>query len=286
MPGTTYHIPKLSKWDFGFFRTPGPGLGNLFLPISRALIGQQKYGGEFVYPTIRQFKIGTYLRNEPDKRTYGGVFRGRNSRDWQLWLKSKTIRQCYSERDGVDQIEGDAKIMYAGLGNYFHELQGHHEIVSNWIRSNACLDGTIDQPFDIGVSVRLGDYLPFERNNPTGLVRLPYPWFEEAIEFAKGLVNVRNPKIVFSSDARPEQISKLVNQFGGSLNPGKNAITDMLNLSQARVLVSSRSTFAMWATYLGNSHAIWDSEFDLEKSFPERADQDHRITVGEDTTPV
>ncbi len=32
-----YHYPLLSTPDLGFIRGPGPGLGNLLFPITRAL---------------------------------------------------------------------------------------------------------------------------------------------------------------------------------------------------------------------------------------------------------
>ena len=36
-----------------------------------------------------------------------------------------------------------------------------------------------------------------------------------------------------------------------------SAISDMIALSKCKVLVSSASTFSMWASFLGQNHTIW-----------------------------
>lgn len=273
-----YHIPKLSDFDFGVFRSPGPGLGNLLLPISRALIGREIEGGKFVYPTMRQLKIGTYIRREPDKRTYGDIFRKRSGREWGDWARS-----CFApgvcESSSSESVAHTASIVYSGLGQYFHDLVGYHELVKNWIETNAILNGELTEDYDIGVLVRLGDYPPFVRREPDANVRLPLRWFLDGIQFAKELIDEPKPKVVFFSDAHPREIASLMESCNGSFNPGKNAVTDLLNLSRAHVIVASRSTFAMWATFISNSYAVWDDEYNLERCFPVREDRDYRIPI-------
>lgn len=276
MANCQLHLPVLSRFDFGLLRSPGPGLGNLLLPISRALIGAKRFGGEFVFPTMRQFKIGTYLRNEPDKRTYGDVFRGRNWDEWRLWFNAKLSRQKVLEGDATPFP--NAVRTYSGLGKYFHDLQGHDKLIENWIRTNARLSGAIDD-YDIGVLIRLGDYTDYIPNSPRANVRLPFSWYDSAIKMAIEIADVNSPDIVFFSDADESEIAPIIAKWKGRFNPGKNAVTDMLNLSKGRVAVTSRSTFSMWSTFLSDSHAIWDEEFDLERCFPERDGLDHRVPV-------
>lgn len=273
-----YHIPVLSKWDFGLFRSAGPGLGNLLLPIARALIQSVHTDGEFVYPTLRQVKIGTYLRNEPDKRTYGDVFRTRTFAENRKWLRSKTLKKISEEN--MHRISNEKAITYSGLRKYFHDIQGAEDIVSPWIKKNAILKGTHLDKYDIGVLVRLGDFSKkFVPNSPYKNQRIPIAWYDAAIKEAVDYSGVKNPKIVFFSDAKPEEIGDLMKKWNGSFNPGGNAITDMLNLSQARVAVASRSTFSMWAAYLGDSHLFWDSDYDHEIFFPKRGGKDRRVEL-------
>lgn len=73
---TIFHFQSLRSPDFGLVLSSGPDLGNLLFPISCALIGQALHGGRFVYLTMRQIKIGTFLRGECDKLTYDNVLRG------------------------------------------------------------------------------------------------------------------------------------------------------------------------------------------------------------------
>jgi hypothetical protein len=51
----------------------------------------------------------------------------------------------------------------------------------------------------------------------------------------------------------------------------------MRNMSRARIIVASRSSFAMWGAWLGQAPAIWDREFDIEPFFPLRPGLDHRF---------
>jgi hypothetical protein len=50
--------------------------------------------------------------------------------------------------------------------------------------------------------------------------------------------------------------------------PEGNTLTKMFALSRARVLIGSRSTFSLWGQFLGNSHAIWPTGFDLARYKP------------------
>ena len=35
------------------------------------------------------------------------------------------------------------------------------------------------------------------------------------------------------------------------------SISDMIGLSQSKLLIASASTFSMWASFLGQNHTIW-----------------------------
>ena len=273
----TYHIPVLSSYDLGLFRTPGPGLGNLLFPIARAVIGAHTDGGVFVHPTMRQIKIGTFLRNEPDKRTYGSVMRRRTASQWKTWLESKLLKSV-SENDVELHLKPRA-IRYQGMKNYFYDLDGHHELVSNWLKSNANVQDNAIEEYDIAVHLRFGDFFTYVKGNTSPGVRLPFSWYYDAVEMAREKLGGGEKKIVLFTDGRPSEVKELLDKWGAKMDPGTNtnATATMLRLSQAKLLVASRSTFSMWSAYLGNCQCIWDREFTLDKYFPAREGLDTRL---------
>lgn len=269
-------MPLLSAYDFGVIRSPGPGLGNLMFPIARALIGRQRYGGTFVAPTIRQFKLGPILRNEPDKRTYSDVFAHRTLSDWRNRFAARLARRV-SEDDFTGAPAQGVAVTYSGLRNYFHDLAGSEALVGPWFKSKAQRRGTIDAPYDIAVHVRLGDFAVAQGATASGSVRQSFDWYKQAIALARQTLGGSRHRIVMFTDASKTELQPLVSGLDAEFDPGANALTSMLNMSEARIIVTSRSTFSMWAAYLGGAPAIWDAAFDLSQFFPERDGLDIRV---------
>lgn len=269
------HWPKLSAVDLGLMRSPGPGLGNLLFPIARALIGQKIVGGDFLYPTMRQIKVGTFLRRERDSRTYGGVIRARSYCDWLLWARSIGLAQ--KNEHAFDGKQSTLVITYEGLGRYFHDLQGHRAIMSDWLASNVLEDGAIDCNYDIGVHVRLGDFAPVGTAQTGHSVRLSMEWYKRALQNAMAILGVTEPRILLFTDGPPNEVRIALGVSSIRVDPSRNALTAILNLSRARIIVTSRSTFSMWAAYLGAVPAIWDKELDLNQSFPVRVGLDTQV---------
>ena len=262
-----FHIPVLSQYDFGLFRTPGPGLGNLLFPISRALIGAHVSGGTFVYPTIRQFKIGPYVRNEPDKRTYGDVFKPRNKTELLLWAYSK-FKSGLDESAVLQATKTPAAIRYIGLKNYFHDLKSHNEIISDWINQKANFTSAPDEDYDIAVHIRLGDFASYVEGSSATNMRLPFSWYRDAMNVAIERLGCNSPKILLFTDARQSAVSSLLGEWNANLDTSSNAITSILKLSRAKVIITSRSTFSMWGAYLGKAQCIWDKDFDVQAFYP------------------
>jgi hypothetical protein len=123
-----YHLPVLSKPDFGLVRAPGPGFGNLLFPIARAVIGQAEVGGDLVLPTMRQIKLGTFLRGERDKRTYGDLFRHRSVPELHRWGLAHLHRHFGSSHRSPDQL-----FVYEGMGRQFHDLGANASLVERFL---------------------------------------------------------------------------------------------------------------------------------------------------------
>lgn len=269
-----WHLPVLSRWDVGVIRSPGPGLGNLLFPIARALIAQKVHGGVFVHPTLRQLKLGTFLRRERDTRTYGSVMRSRTGAEWRDWAQaqwcSKIDEDAYCGETGVT-------VRYSGLKRYFHDLTGYSEIVSAWLQDTVHSVGAMDNTYDIGLHIRLGDFSQPASDQGGNNVRLPFSWYRAALEEARRLLGTAKPRITLFTDGNVDFVTRELGMGDLTIDPSSNALTAIHNLSRARVVVASRSTFSMWAIYLGGMPAIWDGKFDLQRSFPGRPGLDHRL---------
>ena len=261
------HLPVLSAYDLGVIRSPGAGLGNLLFPISRALIGQARHGGQFIYPTMRQIKIGTFLRGERDKRTYGDVLRGRSAAEWRTWLGAR--RQRAISEHVFDGTQRAVTVRYAGLGHFFHDIVGQRELIARWLTENIS-QPFVGEPFDIGIHVRLGDFAIVDPSASREGIQQPMEWYRAAFKEAGRLIGARAPSVVLFTDGEPSTVQRALGVGPVVTDNSNNALMAILRLSQARVLIASRSTFSIWAAYLGGMPAVWDQRFNRERFFASR----------------
>ena len=260
-----YHIPVLSDIDLGFVRSPGPGLGNLLFPIARAIGGVETHGGTLVYPTMTQVKLGTLLRRERDGRFYSDIFRRRTMAEWHTWLAANRANTVH-EHDVIDDAQSCA-LRYKGLGDYFLSLASHQAPIAQWIARNARLKGAILQPFDIGIHVRMADFIDDDGVETGFNVRQSWDWYMQALDQARRNCGSNNAGVTIFTDVDPQLVVQNLGLQSSSirLDPSSNAITAMLNLAKARVIVTSRSTFSMWARFLGDGKAIWHHRMDVKR---------------------
>lgn len=266
-----FHRPVLSRIDLGLIRSAGPGLGNLLFPIARAILGAERLGGVMVHPTLRQAKLGPILRGEPDKRLYGDVLRHRSLRDMAVWLRAGLVAQI-DEGEEATAPAGDVAVRYAGMARYFHDLAGGEATVRRWIETHARQRGAVQTDYDIAVHVRLGDFA--SAGGSTANTRLTLDWYADAIDLARRTLGGAAPTIMLFTDGAAAELAPLQARFAMMPDPGRNALTSIRNISRARILIASRSTFSMWGAYLGDVPAIWDATFDHTPFLPDRGGLD------------
>lgn len=265
-----YHLPVLSRPDFGIVRMPGPGLGNLLFPIARALIGQQELGGSFVMPTLRQIKIGPVLRRERDKRTYGDVFRHRDWREMRRWLDARLARKVDEE---IHLVSGRVTRCYTGLGRQFHDLAGHSAMVRRFLEQRSQVPVSSDR-YDVAIHVRLGDFTSPVANAANQNARIPLDWYRDAVALAMETLGRNHIRGVLFTDEDPQRVIEELGLAGFSPEPPGNALTSMLALGRTDFLIGSRSSFSLWGRYLGAQAAIWPAGFDLARCAPVEAGRD------------
>lgn len=266
---TIYHLPVLSRFDLGFIRSPGPGLGNLLFPIARAIVGQKNSGGVVVRPTVRQVKFGSILRWEDDLRFYGDVFRHRDYADWQNWVNSKT-NHLFDESE-LRQERDRGTVLYIGLADYFKSLICSRLEISHWLTQYGKFSGEIGgQEYDIGVHIRQGDFKEsseVERSKMKGQMSVvnSLDWYNRAIQSVVQQSGKYDQKIRVFTDGNQLQISQYLGDFNIEFDKSNHALEAIFRLSKARTVITSRSSFSMWSVFLGNKRAIWHKDFDLEK---------------------
>lgn len=263
MSNLPYHLPVRSQIDLGFIRSPGPGFGNLLFPIARVLVGQKTIGGTFVEPTLRQIKFGTYMHNEKDKRSYSDVFKPRSNQDLTNWARAR-LRRKRSEYE----VENEASVIcYQGLGRQFHDIRGQSSVVKDYLKKISQYP-LLDMHYDVAIHVRLGDFAPPRSGVKLQNTQIPLEWYGMALNEAKRLLKKKHVRGVLFSDGDPQKVIEQLRLEGFEPEPLGNALSSIFTMSQARLLIGSRSTFSLWGQYLGESMAIWPDSFELSRYKP------------------
>ncbi len=236
------------------------GLGNALLPWARCTVWCHDTGVPMLRPQFRQVHIGPYLRRERDKRQYHRLFHNPGyvsglRRFLKIRLGRKVLERDATERRG-------ATVWFSGLEGLFRPLAGRSDLVLSELRRMTRPEYLPDPPITdhIAVHIRRGDFAPA----PSDAVlrsggwnyQLPIEWFTYSIVEARRLLGKDMPVVVYS-DGSDDQLREVLGLPQVRRASGKNAITDMLGLGQAKIIVASGSTFSMWGSYLGQVPTIW-----------------------------
>lgn len=233
-------------------------MGNLLFPIARALQAQHDFGGTMVFPTMKQIKLGTYLRKEKDKRTYGEIFRPRTLAETAEWARAKMMRtRLETETDPSARV-----VRYIGMGRQFHDLASSPDLVRHFLE-DASRSPVPARKYDIAIHVRLGDFAKPDATARQQNTQVPLEWYREALGAARKLLGGGAQRGILFSDEAPEAVIGNLGLEGFVPEPQGNALTSILLMSRAKVLIGSRSTFSLWGQYLGQSQALWPQGFDL-----------------------
>ena len=254
-PGALYANPVVGR----------TGLGNMLFPWARAEVCRKNHGARILAPQwVNVWRLGPWLRRERDKRYYLASF---SNADYIHGISRQFVLHTAGHVDEADFLErprggteGRSRVIdFHGMDNYFlpflceqaYVKERLYAIASSSILKQAELFP--DEPF-LGVHIRRGD---FQR----GDLAIEDTWYVRAIDQAlrsMGKGREEFPVRVFS-DAGPEALRFLTGQFPTVTVMDKApALLDLLLLSRCRALVgTSRSTFSMWAAFLGQMPSFW-----------------------------
>lgn len=241
-----YVYPKFpAYYSTPFVRFGGSGLANCLFVYSRAILLAHQYNLSIIAPAWLNFSLGTYIRNQSDKRTYSGLF---GNEEEVTGLKKLSILACNKKIEEGSSIRKLNKgvIVVEGLKDYFTPLIPFQDVISNYIlrhinKERLTKVNSFDFSDCVAIHVRLGDYIP-ER-------RTPESWYIDVIK----QYHIKKPhaKFLLFSDGTDQELKNILELpkvrrvfFGSS-------IADIVAISRCQYLIGSDSTFSAWGAFLG-----------------------------------
>lgn len=263
---------KFSNLDFIDFRFGGPGLGNLLFIWARAIVYADKFNLPVLSPNWRTFKIGTYLRLEKDKRNYRNLFINDGIKGFKKYLVQLYSIQQIQNSKIKSFLHIPEVIIFSGMKNQMTDIINDHVLVKKTLYSILSEDVIklidLNNPISIGVHIRFGDFQP-ENEDHLRLgktnTRIPMNWYITQINKLKQKFG-NNIHFKIFSDGSIDELSQVLSIENVRLVQGGNALSDLISLSRSKLIISSNSTFSLWASYLGRCHTIWfpgTKRFDL-----------------------
>ena len=239
------------------------GLGNELFPWARAELYARGTGTRIVAPQWASLRIGPWLRREPDKRRYGGIFRAphhvHGARAAALRLVGRRVAESapHASEPAPRGALRPELIVFAGLGGYFAPLAGSHAYLREqlWAMTRTALrPAPASAPF-VAMHVRRGDVTRQGMSRgelEDSPVYTPLAWFVAMARALRRDASWRAAPIVVFTDGSADEVRELCAVEGVVLRPRAPAVTDLWAMAGATALFASGfSTFSMWASFLG-----------------------------------
>ena len=243
-----FTFASLGKFESLGFRLGGSGLGNILFPWARSIVYAKKNKLKRIQTTWPTLKIGPIIRKERDKRMYVNLF------------------------TGVDGISGINKFFLLNFSKNVKLFKGMDNLFDSFIHEQVFVKNellSIINPYhikmanrfnsnSIAVHIRMGDFqIPKGEDllrNSIWNYRLPLQWYVAIIEKIRAVSNL--PIYIFSDADNNEikDILKLDNCYRADFG---SSISDMIAISNSKLLIASASTFSMWASFLGQIPTLW-----------------------------
>ena len=250
---------------YGFPNLPKAGLGNMLLPWADCLLWCKDFDANMISPFWYKLRIGPIIRNERDKRMYSQCFNSSGQitglrRLFLLAFSKLESAEKWREGGHRTKIEKKTVVSFSDM-NCFHQLVGRQAEVADGLRriiNPEYFPAGLDGKKFVGIHVRLGDYPQQLIHEGSKMVnyRLPLEWYSACLLEIRQALGTEVAAVVFS-DGNDNELAPLLNLPHVHRSPFKKAITDMLALSKASIIVTSRSTFSLWGVYLGQVPSIW-----------------------------
>lgn len=252
----------------------GSGFGNRLFPWARCRVFSERTGVPMLAPQWVQPRVGPALRGGIQLRAYHrqillmGLFGtdGYVGGLRRAWVSATAPR--VNEPRGTDLLDlpGGEKavvVSFAGDGNFFQDLEGQREFVLGRLRAEArskWVRLADDRAAPIGINVRCGNDFKqaqtYDDFLSKGTIKTPIAWFVSSLRALRDAAGRDVPAVVVSDGTR-EQLRELLDLPGVRFARPGCAISDLLILAQAKILIGSGgSSFSAWASYLSGAPTI------------------------------
>lgn len=236
------------------------GLGNMLIPWAKCLLWCKDNNARMIAPFWTKLRIGPYLRREKDKRNYQRFFKTEAgiSGLHRLYLLATASKHPFEQYQGSVSSSNPVTVLFSGMED-FEQLVGRHDEIRQALTAmtkEKYLPQTSAKPY-IAVHVRLGDYAKVETGASVPWTsRLPIDWYVAAIHEVRKHTGTGLDVVIFS-DGNDEELKALLELPAVRRSEYKEAISDILALSQAAVIIGSCSSFSMWGAYLAQTFTLW-----------------------------
>ena len=255
-----------------FFRSQG--LGNRLFPWARCRIFSWSNNIEMLAPHWCLLRIGPLRRRQMRLRSFRrqSMLCGqlKPSPDMVTGPKRALIRRkaiVVPEPRRLDRYDrgpprsGPIIVRFSGVEEAFSPLMGWESPLREGLlasmRDHERQLGARTVGSTIGVHVRRGDFVAVSEtelaswHGPVGALRTPMSWFVKSVSLVREILGHAAPAFVVS-DGDLDELRPLLRLGGVTLLRGGSPISDMIALSNARILIGSmQSSFTAWASFLG-----------------------------------
>lgn len=252
--------------DLGFVGLGGPGLGNQLFSWARFAVATRDYQLVPLAPTWFQLRPGPIRRLERDLRLYNGLFRHPEYVYGFRRLAALYSLPRFPEQDLYDgklDRSRDKIVIFQGMKGMFKPFLREHEFLrAELLRMTRPEHLSRLREADgntIAMHIRCGDFraprYPGELREGRTNLRTPTSWFVAVGKRLREHLGADVPIRVFS-DGAAEELAALADLPNCARVTFGSAVADLFAMTRAKILVMSRSSFSMWAAFLGRMPII------------------------------
>ena len=247
-----YVFPKFDGINLIFFRIGGSGLGNLLYPFFRSLVYSKKENLEVISPVFQSLKIGSYLRNEKQKRSYRYKYKNSISgfKKLVLLIFNSNVKYIKGFGDGFNSLYGFEKFLKKEFRSLINE-----EVNQTKYKDSICCH------------IRMGDFTESEGGKIENNTRIPLNWYIDVIKKLRENNNEIN--VFLFSDGKTQELKSILKLNNVRLETSNNPILDILRLSSSKIFIGSYSSFSFWSAFFSEGICVWNDKIFNKNEFPQ-----------------
>lgn len=250
----------------GYPKFNGSGLGNMIWIWAKCFTWCKDNKFEMIAPTWTHLHPCRFIKHDTDLRLYKGYFSNKGyHKGIAKYYRLLTYGYIQSEIS-IDTINETTYpfrkniVFFTQLGEFTPLIGRHKEVLAELLRitNPHCLPGKLNQPF-IAIHIRRGDFgkgTTEELREGKANLQIPIEWYISALRALRKSLGSFS-KVILFSDGSNEELYPLLLEPNVERSSYKNALKDLLLMSQSAALIASRSSFSLLASYFGQIPTLY-----------------------------